>query len=643
VIFLHAALALLILAIGAFAPGFFLLRRLRWNPLEKFSGSVVVSLVVLWLAAWILYLAGSWRAGSIAISLACAVLAALAWSDIRRLFASDRVRVAAGGFAFLLLWGLVLLATVRHYSGGTWFGDWLEHFQRTLVFFQHRPAASEIFGGYRIPSRPPLAHVITAFVMAQTEDSFEIYQIAFCFLSLLAFLPCCLLLPRLARPWKSGVVPLAGIFALSPVFMVNATWTGTKPIAAFFVISAIAFYLRAWKKHDRSRMALAFLAAAGGVVTHYSAVPYAIFLGLHYLIAVFPRRRGRWQELAAIGLPAAIPLAAWFGWCLAIFGAAGTVGAAANTSISYKVPQGGILAKSMANLADSIVPHLLRDWSLVTVWGQQAWLGYLRDNAFLLYQNSLIFTMGVIGGPLVCWLLVGALRRGSGPERSFWLALIPCLVAACFLLAGERDRFGSAHIVLLSLMAIGLTFLAANFTSRRAISLLIAAGCAVDFGLGIFVHARVEHLESSPDPSVFARIQANGVPMDIAPATLQTLSRPTGGNWFRKHQYALANQWLSALNAAHRDGSPIPPAQAKLHKVLSEIVQQDTTLYGGWYQAHHGELTFFGDHFGDSGLTTILLAAGALVILWKLATYAPARVPAAAAVKVKSHRPRKKC
>src|ERR1035441_9385944 len=111
-----------------------------------------------------------------------------------------------------------------------------------------------------------MAHLIAALLMGQTADRFEIFQIVFSFLSLLVFLPCCLILPQLARPWKSGVLPLAGIFATSPLVMVNATYTGTKPLAAFFVVLALAFYLRAWEKRDPVRMSAAFLAIAGGIV-----------------------------------------------------------------------------------------------------------------------------------------------------------------------------------------------------------------------------------------------------------------------------------------------------------------------------------------------------------------------------------------
>jgi 4-amino-4-deoxy-L-arabinose transferase-like glycosyltransferase len=489
-------------------------------------------------------------------------------------------------------------------------------------------------------------------VMAQTQDAFEIYQIVFVFLNLIVFLPCCLLISQLARPRKFGILPLAGIFALSPVMMVNATYTGAKSFAAFFAVTAVALYLRGWKKRGSGRMVAAFVCAAGGAVAHYSAVPYALFLGLHYLVAVFPRRQERVKELASIAGAAAVPLLAWFGWCVATFGFAGSFMPAVNTSVGYKYnAQESYLLKTLANLFDAIVPHPLRDWALVQAWGQPNTLGYLRDNLFLTYQVSLVFTLGLVGGPLVWWLVFRALRRYRTPVRTFWLALIPFAIAACFVLAGERDYFGQAHIVLISMMAIGLTLLAANFTRRRAIALAIVAGCAVDFSLGIFLQTRVEHLENTPTSMPFTRIQVGPTVMDIAPANADTLSRVSGGNWFRKHQYALAEKWLRGLATVYPDGRGLTPAQISARDALSGIIRQDATMFGGWYKRHQGELTFFGDHFGDSDFTSLLLLAGAAALLFKLARYAPramvapqaaARSGRGAAIKSKPANPRKK-
>jgi hypothetical protein len=630
------ALALAALALCAFAPGFFLVRRFRWTPLEKLTGAVCLSLMCVWLTAWALYVLapGAATTGAAAIMAISAVLAALAWRDALRLFHNARVRQVLVGFGFLLVWTLVILAAIRHYSGGGWGGDWLEHFQRTLIYLHHLPTSTEVFGGYRIPSRPPLEHVISAVPLALTGDRYEIFQVLFTVLNLLVFLSANLMLPLVARPWKFGVLPLVGIFALSPVIMVNATYTGVKALTAGLGVMAVAFYLRGWKKRDPLRMGMAFLAAAGASLAHYSGLPYAVFLGAHYLLAVFPRRANRWRELGVIAGCAAVPLLAWFGWCMAAFGVSGTFTSVVKASVGYgHAAQDGFFFKSFANLFDATVPHLVRDSNLVHIWRQPNFSGYVRDNVFLVYQTSLVFSMGIVGGPLVWWRFYRLLRSRDGAERAFWLALVPCAVAFNFIMAGERDHFGVAHLILMTMMVIGLSAVAGMFTLRRWLSLLLVAGCAVDFSLGVLLQARVEHLESTPDPSVFARILVGATALDLAPPGPETLTPIAGGNWFRKHQYALSAMWLRSLAASHPDGRGLAPAQETAREGLQEVVNQDDALYGGWYKRNGGETTYFGDHFGDSDLTSVLLVIGAAAILWKLARYAPPRALQRAPVK----------
>jgi hypothetical protein len=627
------ALTLALLCLCGFVPGFFLLRKARWSPLERLCGSVGLSLVLDWLILWGIDVLAPrfWAVGCVVFSMACAFVGALLWRDARALFGVIRVRQTAAAFGLLLLWALIILASIRHYSGAAWFGDWLEHFQRTLVFLKHLPVETEIFGGYRIPSRPPLAHVLTAFLMTQAGDGFEIYQVAFAFLTLLSFIPCCLLLPLIAGSRKPavrrGIPLLAYIFAMSPVMMINATFSGAKPITAFFEVAAIAFYLRGWKKGDRSRLTLAFTLSAGGALAHYSGLPYLVFLGGHYLVAVFRHRPDRWKELAHIAAAAGVPLVAWFGWCFLRFGTWNTFTTVSQASVVYgHIYEGGFLMKFLLNLVDAVVPHI-RDHALVKVWRQPNPLGFLRDNAFQIEQTNLIFTMGWIGGPLVYWLLFRSLRHRT--ERTFWVWLVPYSIAANFALSSERDPFGVAHITLITMMAIGLTFLAANLISSRRLALIVAAGCLADFSLGILLETRIEHLDSAAGGPVFARIQVSGVGMDIAPLGAETLSRRAGANWFRKHQYALSEKWLAGLAASHPDGRGITPAQQSVRQTLEEVIAQDTTMFGGWYQSHGGALTFWGDHFADSDIPSLLLVAGAILILWKLASFTPPRLVAA--------------
>ena len=89
--------------------------------MEKLCGSIGLSFILIWLAAWILFLAGAnGVTGCAAITIACAILAVLSLRDSLALFRNIRVLQATLGFAFLLLFTLVALAIIRHYSGAGW-------------------------------------------------------------------------------------------------------------------------------------------------------------------------------------------------------------------------------------------------------------------------------------------------------------------------------------------------------------------------------------------------------------------------------------------------------------------------------------------------------------------------------------------
>jgi len=464
---LHLALLLCLLQLCSLAPGFYCLRKLPWSPLEKLCGSVGLSLVLLYLASWGIYCfvpRGASGPFFAAVPLLCLVLAILARQDLSRLLRSLRVRRAVLGYAFLFLWTMAILAIIRNYSGLDWGEDWLEHFQRSLFFLHHFPTDTPLLGGYQLPARPPMMNVLTAFFMAQTQDRFELFQVASAFLNTLVFLPCCLILPALGLTRRPRILPLLALFASSPVVMENATYTWTKSLSAFFVVLAFCFYLAAWRKNNRLRMAAAFLSLSAGLLVHYSAGPYCLLLGLHYLLRLFWKRPRKWRELAAIVLPCALLLATWFTWSVAVYGRGVTF--QSNTSVaSARQYQGNNLAKIGANLFDSIVPYVLR--SGLTNSGQPNPAGVLRDNAFGFYQVNLIFGMGLVGGPLVLWLLWGFVRRPSAPPREwrFWRFLIPVCVLVGMVVVGERSPFGAAHLTLIPLEILGLSLVAAAFST----------------------------------------------------------------------------------------------------------------------------------------------------------------------------------
>src|SRR5439155_16215574 len=145
----------------------------------------------------------------------------------------------------------------------------------------------------------------------------------------------------LARRWAGSraIARLAVFFMLSPLFVQNATYAWTKLPAAFFVLAALYFFLRA---HDadppRAAPALCATGLAAGVLTHYSVAPWALVLAGAWLAAGWTRRRDAawWRTLAGALIAAALVLAPWFGWAIATYGARQTF--FSNTAVSDQAP-----------------------------------------------------------------------------------------------------------------------------------------------------------------------------------------------------------------------------------------------------------------------------------------------------------------
>ena len=69
----------LLLLLSCFGPGFLVVRRLRWDPVEKFTASIALSLVIVYLLAFASFWIGLSAAAHFAISLACGVATAVTY------------------------------------------------------------------------------------------------------------------------------------------------------------------------------------------------------------------------------------------------------------------------------------------------------------------------------------------------------------------------------------------------------------------------------------------------------------------------------------------------------------------------------------------------------------------------------------
>ena len=72
--------------------------------------------------------------------------------------------------------------------------------------------------------------------------------------------------------------------------------------------------------------------------------------------------------------------------------------------------------------------------------------------------------------------------------------------------------------------------------------MLIVAGCAIDFSLGIFFHARVQHLDNTAEHTYFTGLSYGNGQFLIGAAGPDSLNMAAWRNWMAKHHVALCRQ-----------------------------------------------------------------------------------------------------
>ncbi len=510
---LKFVLLLVLFALNFIGPGLYVLRTFRWSPGEKFCASVGLSQFIVFVIAFALYWANADQGWYWLIFVVGAISTYIVRDDLRMLWKNHGVRAQVRTFLILLPIALCMLALIREYSGGSWAGDWLEHYQRTIFFLEHKPYDTIFIDLYKLPARPPMMNVLAAAYMAQLGDnSFAIFQLVFVLLNLLVVLPCVLLLPVLgAKHRRFSLAALTFLLAASPMLMENVTWTWTKLMTAFYVLLAVRLYLRIWTPRGSTQVIAAFVSLAIAMVAHYSAGPFIVVLGIHYVIEVLRRSPKRWLEPAlAISISIAV-LMVWMGWSMAQYGVKETFGS--NTSVTEAATsKESTSARVGGNIVDTIVPFIWRNPKAFRIdFAQESLAGTIRDYVFCLYQHNLIFGMGSIGGLIVIYLVVRRLARGGLRVRMilFWCWFIVAAIILGIAVEGTRETYGVAHICLQSLMLLGIVLLAGNVKSLyRWVRVVLLVACIIDFAFRTFLHATLEHrtFYFLPDPAKRAGI-----------------------------------------------------------------------------------------------------------------------------------------
>jgi len=599
---LRILILLLLMAVCCFAPGFVVVRKLRWSATEKVCGAVAASLIILYLASLLIFVLRMPRWSYWICSAGCAVAALVVWRDLWPVVRTRTARRLFAGYGFLFVWTFTLLLFVRTYSGGGWGGDWLEHFHRSLFFLDHLPLETSFVGLYALPARPPMMNLLAAFFLAHAGDSFENFSVVSVVLNLLLYFPCALMLSAFVRRGSRRIPILVGLLACSPMVMQNATYTWTKSLCTFYVIFGLWLYLAGLRKNDSTRIVAAFIALAAGMLVHYSAAPYLLFTAGHL---VFQKR---WRATIVAGSCAALLFGTWLAWSVAHYGARKTFGS--NTTITTSQQIGDSNArKILLNLRDTIIPHPLRDFPIDR---DQREAGYVRDYFFLMYQTNLIVAMGIVGGIAIAILFLRS-------RDVFWLALVPFAVLLGVAVVGERDTAGSAHLTLQPLIVLGITFLAARFFTLGPLArAIIILGCIADLTLGVFLQHDLENYETDACAEQFrAQVRSSGSGLYVQ--TESDIGPAANANWQLKRYALVPNTIRDAIASAGITATTRSAILASLEAQSGALRDQDRRDWASWWQRHSNRLTTLGDHIGchiwPLYVFDLLLLAGLIAVI----------------------------
>ena len=483
---------LLILGLGAaLAPDWTL------KAGERLCLGVSAALIILYLAGFGVFVAGinpAWL-----WCLPPAVMAVMIWRrrQILALCRDPETGNLLGLWGVFALWTLGLLALVVSYSGGGWAGDWLEHYQRTLVFMQRESPHMHFLGQYTLTSRPPLANAVTALLMEFSPGRFADYQVFTALLSTLFFFPGWLFYQR----WKSarGANALwVIVLMLNPLVAQNTTFAWTKLTCTFWILGGSYFLLRGVLNELSRRERIAgFLCLTAGLITHYSAVPWILAWLIAYAIWCLrnggPLRHAR--ETVVIASLCALLAATWFGWATHTFGLEDT---GTSNSVAqewrHQTPHDRVLAP-IRNVFNTFVPHPFR-FSASELPRQLSTGGRIRDYFFNIYQTNLPLAAG-FGGLFVLLFSLRRTRAGTdrtpGPEARFWRWFVPFIVIAGILVHTPLEDWGLAHICLQPLVIIGLAWIATRLPGLPAAALVGYILFSLwDAGTGIVLHFLIE-------------------------------------------------------------------------------------------------------------------------------------------------------
>ena len=323
---------------------------------------------------------------------------------VAALAASGRRSLPAVSWPLVLLWALFYLTLVGVqgltpvYAGGNWYGDWWEHYSIAQAYLGTEGGHATVwFGDYNLASRTPLFSLAAAFALSVFGDRFWVYQVASTFASSLFILPLFLLARTLAG--RRAALLGAGFVFFNTWLIHDATFTWMKLVSAYFLLLALAFYIRFRESADGGLLCTSALCGALAFMSHQSAAYFlAALVADHWLFR--PRTPLSWRQAGLATAMVALVVWPWHWWVSHLYGVVGTV--QANPVLSSGTPTLVRLLRGGAeNAVTSLVPVPFIDF----LRGGRFPADKLLFRLVQLYVNPLAgaLTLSVIASLLCTW------------------------------------------------------------------------------------------------------------------------------------------------------------------------------------------------------------------------------------------------
>ena len=302
-------------------PGWGLATRLKLDPLTKLLISVMGSYTLMYLLEFAAYLASAPQWLPLSLLLICS-LASVLYARFQSQSSQDKFPwegiLAWGGLA---VWILGMQSQVTVYGAVSWFGDWYEHYERSIFFLDQSPPSTRFLSGlWSLPARGPLFNACAALLMSQFGRDFWVYQTIATVLNTFPVLPMALLIRDMAKTRQSSALLWSSIlFGVAPFAVQQETFTWTKFFAVGFILGGIHLYRLALSE-ERPRLASSsFGVFAAGILAHYFTFIFALFPALHFISYVL-RNRFSLRTVLYPAIGCSVLVATWFVYLFLTFG-----------------------------------------------------------------------------------------------------------------------------------------------------------------------------------------------------------------------------------------------------------------------------------------------------------------------------------